>query len=264
MQDPFADIPMVGQRGPINTGTPVSQQTSEVDRARIGNDAARVDIAKRQLALDESNFNQRQEDDEKEREEALRLQAQADQTARGKLLRFIGRASQVALDADDNDGWFETGTTGAIMRSFPGSNAAKDLVADTKSLRANLAFDALQAMRDASKTGGALGQVSEIELQLLESAVANVNPEGQTHENFLKNLEYVRQAYLDKLSLVDPKMAKSLGYDAQEAEKGWTDIIGQYGRQFGVGNFEQLKASRGQTQSGVPSDIQAIMKKYGQ
>jgi hypothetical protein len=42
-------------------------------------------------------------------------------------------------------------------------------------MKANLAFDKLQAMRNASKTGGALGNVSNEELALLSSTVASLN-----------------------------------------------------------------------------------------
>tara|TARA_R110000772_G_scaffold89304_2_gene185105 strand:+ start:2613 stop:3425 length:813 start_codon:yes stop_codon:yes gene_type:complete len=199
------------------------------------------------------------EQDAQEQAQQAERARQADSEARGKLIRFIGRASEIGVDANDNGGWFETGTTGAFMRNFvPGTTAADDLVANTNTLRANLAFDALQAMRDASQTGGALGQVSEIELQLLESATANVNPEGQTHENFMRNLDIVRQAYLGKLALVDPGQAERLGYSAEASEAAWEALTLEYGEQFGVGARQQASPSQQQ-----PADIADIMSRYG-
>src|SRR5690606_24925795 len=111
--------------------------------------------------------------------------------------------------------------------------AGKDLAANIDTLRANYAFDALQAMRDASKTGGALGQVSEIELQLLERAVANVDP-NQTHEQFLANIENARQAYLSKLAFLNPELAQRMGYDPDKAESAWIALNDRYNEEFGL------------------------------
>ena len=41
----------------------------------------------------------------------------------------------------------------------------------------NIGFERLQAMRDASPTGGALGQVSDNELRLLSSALGSLSQE---------------------------------------------------------------------------------------
>ena len=59
-------------------------------------------------------------------------------------------------------------------------------------IQANLAFDKLQRMRDASKTGGALGQVSNIELNLLKSSVTALNPKSG---NFKQQLQTVIDHY---------------------------------------------------------------------
>lgn len=161
---------------------------------------------------------------------------QADATARDKLMRVIANMSEIGVDATDNSfspGLGETGTSGRFMRAIPGSNAGKDMSADIQNLSANFAFDALQAMRDASKTGGALGQVSERELDLLESATANVSPD-QSHENFLKNLDKARQAYLAKLAMIDPQAAAELGYDPTKSEAAMREIAAAYNQRFGT------------------------------
>lgn len=62
----------------------------------------------------------------------------------------------------------------------------------TNTLRANTAFDRLQKMRDNSKTGGALGQVSEKELALLQDNLAALKPTSKT---FRQDLEVIKQAY---------------------------------------------------------------------
>lgn len=62
----------------------------------------------------------------------------------------------------------------------------------TNTLRANTAFDRLQKMRDSSKTGGALGQVSEKELALLQDNLAALKPTSKT---FRQDLEVIKRAY---------------------------------------------------------------------
>ena len=58
----------------------------------------------------------------------------------------------------------------------PGTEA-QATAAKLDTIKANIGFDKLQKMRDASPTGGALGQVSERELGFLQSlsSVASIN-----------------------------------------------------------------------------------------
>ena len=57
---------------------------------------------------------------------------------------------------------------GGYLASFPASDA-RSLKNDLDTIRANIGFDKLQDMRDNSPTGGALGQVSEMENRLLQA-----------------------------------------------------------------------------------------------
>ena len=59
-------------------------------------------------------------------------------------------------------------------------------------IQSNVAFDRLQQMREASKTGGALGAVSERELGLLMSALGTIDQ--STSPQILKeNLEFIKR-----------------------------------------------------------------------
>src|SRR5690606_5605780 len=69
--------------------------------------------------------------------------------------------------------------------------AAYDLRETIKTIKANLGFGELQAMRDASPTGGALGQVAVQELEALQSTLASLNP-NQSEEQLKANLETVK------------------------------------------------------------------------
>ena len=97
------------------------------------------------------------------------------------------------------------GLGGVIMKKLAGSEAV-DLEANLETIQANLGFDQLQAMRDASPTGGALGQVSERELIALQSTVASLKQE-QSPEQLRANVEKVKKHYqnwLDTLNGINP------------------------------------------------------------
>ncbi|ASK88456.1 hypothetical protein [Sphingorhabdus sp. SMR4y] len=123
----------------------------------------------------------------------------AQQAAVRDLQAVIRKIDEIGLDAKDNDGWFETGTSGALSRQFlPEGTAGFDLAENLKTIDANSAFTSLQAMRDASPTGGALGQITERELDLLKAKVANLNP-NLSQEAFLANLQDAREFYVGML-----------------------------------------------------------------
>lgn len=81
---------------------------------------------------------------------------------------------------------------GSLLKMVPGSEAA-NVSAELSSVAANVAFNALQAMREASKTGGALGQVSERELDLL-SAVSGSIRQNQSPDNLKIQLGKIRES----------------------------------------------------------------------
>lgn len=128
-------------------------------------------------------------------------------TAVRSFQTVLDKIDQVALDAADNGGWGETGTTGSLMRKYgPEGTAATDLAKNIKTIDANSAFAALQQMRDNSPTGGALGSITENELELLKSTIANIDPNLSQGE-FLKNLAEAKKHYLQSLSAIDPEAA---------------------------------------------------------
>lgn len=62
---------------------------------------------------------------------------------------------------------------GAMLKGVPMTRSL-DLAAQLETIKANLGFDELQAMRDNSPTGGALGQVAVQELEALRSTLASL------------------------------------------------------------------------------------------
>lgn len=86
-----------------------------------------------------------------------------------------------------------TGMTGALLANVGGTNA-RDIRALLDTIRANIGFEALSQMRQASPTGGALGQITERELQRLEAVMGNLE-QSQTEDQFLRNLDRVREEF---------------------------------------------------------------------
>lgn len=88
-----------------------------------------------------------------------------------------------------------TGIGGSLLKQIPGTNAY-DVSGLVKTIRGNIGFDRLQQMRDASPTGGALGQVAVQELEMLQSVLGNLD-QAQSEEQFLANLNRVESIYSD-------------------------------------------------------------------
>lgn len=105
-----------------------------------------------------------------------------------------------------------TGLMGRVP-NIPGSDAA-NAQAKLEQLRSQVGFAVLQAMRDASKTGGALGNVSNFELQSLQNnlaALQNAQSESQIKDELKKLQDWsvsakdrLRSAYNMKHSGASP------------------------------------------------------------
>ena len=125
----------------------------------------------------------------------LDVKAQADEPRQKNTAKNIISSNERLINSidvllDDPDLGVATGKSGFATGFIPGTKAY-DLRSNIKTLTANQAFQALQDMRNASKTGGALGQVSERELDLLEKTVASLDP-NQSDKQFSKNLKRFR------------------------------------------------------------------------
>lgn len=106
-----------------------------------------------------------------------------------------------------------TGIGGLLLRNLPATEA-KNVDELLVTLKANLSFDKLQKMREASKTGGALGQVSDIENKKLENAVAALNQTAK--EKFTREqLDKVEKSLANVRLLMDAD-ANSVVVNSQE------------------------------------------------
>jgi hypothetical protein len=103
-----------------------------------------------------------------------------------------------------------TGIAGAIFAKLkPGSTAA-DMRANLDTLTADAAFGALQTMRDNSKTGGALGAISERELSLLGAAQRSLAA-SQSPEQLQENIRAYLKLRSESMARVKAGFAQEYG-----------------------------------------------------
>jgi hypothetical protein len=106
-------------------------------------------------------------------------------------VRSIEEAKKIIKDSPV----LSSGFLGNYMKNLGGTSAA-NLDAYLNTIEANISFDYLQAMRNSSPTGGALGNVSEKELALLGSTAASVK-QSQSSDQLMKNLEILERQFLE-------------------------------------------------------------------
>jgi len=92
-------------------------------------------------------------------------------------------------DAIPEVGYTTAGAGGALLGAVPGTSAT-DLQKKIDTIKANIGFDELQSMRDASKTGGALGQVAVQELNYLQSTLGSLD-RAQSPAELKKRLQQI-------------------------------------------------------------------------
>ena len=97
-------------------------------------------------------------------------------------------------------GFFSTGLVGGLAQYAPGSDAY-NLNQTLQTIKANIGFNELQAMRAASPTGGALGNVANQELDALQATLGSLKI-GQKKPQLKKNLEDVKKHYINWLKTV--------------------------------------------------------------
>jgi len=78
--------------------------------------------------------------------------------------------------------------------SFVAGSDAYDVARNIETIKANIGFKELADMRQASPTGGALGQVAVQELNFLQAAISNLDI-GQSPDQLRRNLNTVKKHY---------------------------------------------------------------------
>jgi hypothetical protein len=144
--------------------------------------------------------------------------------------------TQAALDAIEDalgyikkDSFFNpTAGLGAETMAYFGGSDATNLEAALKTITSSIGFDRLRKMRESSKTGGALGSVSERELEQLNAALGSIS-QKQKPEQLEKNLKKIRTHYQNSVdALAAQKYAYENGLPQFKNDKEALDFINQY------------------------------------
>ena len=106
----------------------------------------------------------------------------------------IERANRTIASVDQLMAKVNRWTTGvgSMLAGIPETDA-RNFRAELDTLKANIAFNELTAMREASKTGGALGAVSDREMNLLQSALGALDA-GQSPANIKAQLQKIKES----------------------------------------------------------------------
>jgi hypothetical protein len=128
-------------------------------------------------------------------------QQQALQGASDNALRVLNQVKE----SKDLVGDYTTGAIGGALAVLPQTDARK-FANRIKTIKANLGFDRLQQMRDASPTGGALGQVAVQEIEFLQSTIATLD-QLESKEDIIKALTDIEKSYQRWLDVVKGKQS---------------------------------------------------------
>ena len=172
--------------------------------------------------------------------ELLAKQAEVVQFGRSRETYFGERPTTVAMIASEKSriaNQMATNVNGArrliqdlkangwngLVSALPDSEA-KALSNYLLALKANVGFQALQEMRNNSITGGALGNVSEIELKQLNAVLGSLD-QLTSSDQLLETLDTIEQKNRSIISIMETKMADLDRYYQYESPKSDETIL---------------------------------------
>ena len=167
-------------------------QASEDRQAALEQRRATAGLA---AATREETRSAKQMAADEKRQEKLDKQEQAANAAIMGADRIINEVRE----AKDKVSGFTSGI-GSYLSAIP-LTEAKDLSKRLTTIKANLGFDRLQQMRDASPTGGALGQVAVQELIALQSTIASLD-QDQSPAQLRQALDKIESSYANWRNVV--------------------------------------------------------------
>jgi hypothetical protein len=258
----------------------IAAQTNERQERNDARDAATTDLTNQvtQLTIRDKLAAAEEKDAEAQAlEGGMRNSADS-------VKRTIEILKDLRKDATDNTGspgLGETGTSGNFMRGVPlFSNAGKDLAGKVSSVKGLNAFSAL---KDLASQGVKLTPISNAEIDLAASSVANIDPE-LSQEEFLGQVDQAiafHQGAYDKIMLgLGGGQGGEMGADiltkALKAGRSREEILALAAQNNLSVNEEELDANLrsrdagGPTSDVLPPDIEemmraadAAMQKYG-
>ena len=182
-----------------DAGTALNTETGKIELVPLGDDLARL----------------REQADEEERARRAKADTNRNIDIATKTYLFNEAVDEAQDILGDRFSTPTTGVLGAVMATVPSSDRRR-LEGHLTTMKANIGFQTLQAMRDASPTGGALGQVSQMELVQLNAALGSLQPgDYENPKEFAEKLEKIQFAYLAIVGSPDlPIVSTDEEYDA--------------------------------------------------
>ena len=160
----------------------------------------------------------------------LNEKRQQDYAALQSMFQSLDSLASQANQVKEHKGLSGNFGVSGYLPNFPGGQSA-DAAALLDTLRTKSAFTTLQDMRNSSKSGGALGAVSDKETVMLQNAIAALSKSqsvGQTQQQLAAIIDYVEKA---KHRLRD-------AYDT-----AWNGSNGSPGIRGGQGNSSPAQSS---------------------
>ncbi|HJQ15938.1 MAG TPA: hypothetical protein VJ859_02970 [Allosphingosinicella sp.] len=227
--------------GPPRLPTPQTPAQAAYDEQQAKNAQLEGDLKRLQIAEAQRNATE-------DADKRAKVQDQRE-LAKGHMLRIISNLDRSAVDANDNGGWGETGTSGWLMRKVgPAGTAGYDLKRNLDLPGAITAIDNLMEMRRNSPTGGAMGNVSDKDMQLMKDLLGIIDPD-QSHGTFMLNMAEAKREVMKNLAKIDPKAVAQ--YMRSNPRGVWMGRDGGWK----IGTYRNDPAPS--------SDVDAILKKYG-
>lgn len=140
----------------------------------------------------EANQRKKAAEEEAAREAALTEEMKLS-AANGTLQTAQITLGNIDKAMEQSKGLFATGLPGQVLQDMGGTDA-HNLKATITQIISTIGFDRLQRMRTESPTGGALGQVSQMELNQLNSALGSLMV-SQDDDQLRENLQTVKEVY---------------------------------------------------------------------
>lgn len=140
----------------------------------------------------------------------------------------LDRLRERALAIRDNPALGSVTGVSGMFPNFPGGDAA-DVQGDLDNLRSQVGFSVLQAMRDASKTGGALGAISDKENELLQNNLAPLmkkQSKEKTQQSLQEIIDYV-DAAKGRLNSTYQQQYGNVSPQAQQPGAGPAGVLSQ-------------------------------------
>ena len=201
MENPYAKYAQP-QAGPISSGIKAPPAPTPIDLAKEQRDAQEFQWKQQEAA--------RKAAEEAAKSEGVTI---AKTNAADSVRVLLKQLKELEDDAKDNSGWGETGSTGALMRSAPiFNNAGKDLAGKLEPIKGSNAFTALAGL---AEQGIKLTPISNAEIALAASSIANLNPD-LSQEEFLAQIQTARDKYKATLKALDPSYVDEDAANAKE------------------------------------------------